>query len=193
VAMGFDWFSWIVVPVLIFLARITDVTLGTMRFIFLGRGYRKLPALLGFFEILIWLIAIREVMVNLRNVLCIIAYAGGFSMGNYVGIWLEEKLRVGLVMLRVVFSRDSSEFAGFMKEMGNGYTLVDGKGTRERVKILFSVVKRKDLKEILDRLQSTNPHAFFTVENIKAVHEGIFPYANKTPFKMLFRKHRKSK
>ena len=96
-------------------------------------------------------------------------------------------------MLRIVFSRDSSEFTTFMKEMGYGYTLVDGKGTRERVKILFSVVKRKDLTDILDRLQSANPHAFFTVENIKAVHEGIFPYAHKTPFNSLFRKHRKSK
>ncbi len=191
--MGFDWFSWIVVPLLIFLARIADVTLGTLRFIYLSKGYRKAASLLGFFEVLIWIIAIREVMINLRNFLCIFAYAGGFAMGNYVGIWLEEKLSIGMALMRIVFSRDSSEFTGYMKENGYGYTIVEGKGTRERVKMLFSVVKRKNLKTILCHLHSTNPNSFCTVENIKSVHEGIFPFANKTPHRLLFRKHRKSK
>ena len=191
--MGFDWFSWIVVPLLIFIARISDVTLGTLRFIYLGKGYRKAASLLGFFEVLIWIIAIREVMVNLRNFLCILAYAGGFATGNYVGIWLEEKLSVGMVLLRVVFSRDSTKFTNFMKENGHGYTIVEGKGTRDRVKTLFSVLKRKNLKEIINYLKTTNPNAFCTVENIKTVHEGIFPYTNKTPHRLLFRKHRKSK
>ncbi len=191
--MGFDWFSWIVVPLLIFLARISDVTLGTLRFIYLGKGYRKAASLLGFFEVLIWIIAVREVMINLRNFLCIFAYASGFATGNYVGIWLEEKLSVGMALMRVVFSRDSSEFTNFMKERGYGYTLVDGKGTRTHVKILFSVVKRKSLKEILDYLQTSNPNSFCTIENIKSVHEGIFPFAEKSPARLLFRKHRKSK
>ena len=157
--MEFDFFSWVVVPVLIFLARICDVSLGTLRFIFIAKGMRKLAPLLGFVEVLIWVLAVREVMINLRNIACFLAYGGGFAMGNYVGMWLEEKLSIGMALVRVVFKTDPTPLTEFMKTNELGYTIVEGEGTREKVKILFSVIKRKDLEHNSDitRLKGIRP------------------------------------
>jgi uncharacterized protein YebE (UPF0316 family) len=192
--MGFDVYAWIVVPLLIFSARIVDVSLGTLRFIYLSRGYKKVAPLLGFFEILVWLLAIRGVLVNLTNWACFFAYAAGFAMGNYVGMWLEEKLSLGMVLLRVVFSKNSDGFMEYLRKNDFGFTLVKGEGSREkRVRILFTVQKRKDLREVLTTLEANHSHAFYTVENIRSVHQGIFPYIEKSPFHFLFRKYRKGK
>jgi len=191
--MGFDFFSWVIVPLLIFIARVMDVSLGTLRFIFLSKGYRKLAPLLGFLEVLIWVIAVREVLLNLRNIACFLAYGAGFAAGNYVGMWLEEKLSIGTVLLRVVMRNSYAAFTEFMKENNYGYTLVDGEGTVERVKILFSVLKRKNLNHVLATLSRANPRAFYTIETIRSVGEGIFPSGEDGVFSRLFRKHRKSK
>jgi uncharacterized protein YebE (UPF0316 family) len=85
-------FTWIILPLIIFLCRIIDVTIGTARVIFVSRGYRVLAASAGFFEVLIWLMAIGQIMQNLTNPLCYIAYASGFALGNYIGITLTENL-----------------------------------------------------------------------------------------------------
>ena len=191
--LGFNFYSWVVIPLLIFFARVCDVSLGTLRFIFISKGYRKITPLLGFIEISIWLLAVREVMVNLSNIACFLAYGAGFAMGNYVGMWLEEKLSIGMVLVRVVVKTDPSLLMEFMKKNDYGSTMVDGEGTREKVKILFSVVKRKNLGHILTAISTYNPHAFFSVESIKTVSEGIFPLGEKSVFAKLFRKHRKSK
>ena len=103
---SFDWFNWVLLPLLIFSARIVDVSLGTMRFIFLYRGYRILAPLLGFLEVTVWLLAIRGVLVNMKNPACFVAYAAGFAMGSYVGILLEDKLSLGVVLFRVILSED---------------------------------------------------------------------------------------
>jgi uncharacterized protein YebE (UPF0316 family) len=191
--MGFDFFSWVVVPLLIFLSRVCDVSLGTLRFLFIAKGMRKLAPLLGFVEVLIWLLAVREVMINLRNIACFLAYGCGFAMGNYVGMWLEEKLSIGMVLVRVVFKTDPTPFTEFMKTNELGFTIVEGEGTRGKVKILFSVVKRKKLEYIVSAIAAYNSNAFYTVENIRSASEGIFPMAEKSVFSNLFRKHRKSK
>ena len=88
-------FTFVLLPVLIFLARVLDVSFGTIRIIFISRGQKLLAPLIGFFEILIWLVAIGKVMQNLGNVYCHIAYAGGFAAGNFTGMWIEEKLAMG--------------------------------------------------------------------------------------------------
>lgn len=191
--MPFDYFSWVIVPFLIFAARVADVSLGTLRFIFLGRGYKKLAPLLGFVEVLIWVIAVREVMINLRNIACFLAYGVGFATGNYVGMWIEEKLSIGMVMLRVVLRNHHDELTQFMKENDYGYTLVDGEGTRGKVKILFSILQRKNLNHVLTALAQNNPNSFYSIEGIKSAGEGIFPSKENSVFSKLFRIHRKSK
>jgi len=191
--MEFSFYSWVIVPLLIFLARISDVTLGTLRFIFIARGQRKLAPILGFFEVFIWLMAAREVMTNLRNVACLIAYCSGFAMGSFMGIWLEEKLSLGYALFRAVLKNDASPLLVYMKERNLGYTIVEGEGTREKVKILFSIVKRKDLKPLVSFLSTLGSNTFYTIENVKSVSEGVFPSPERTVFSYLFNKHRKSK
>jgi len=190
---SFDWTNWVFLPLLIFGARIVDVSLGTMRFIFLYRGYRKLAPLLGFLEITVWLLAIRGVLVNMKNPVCFVAYAAGFAMGSYVGILIEDKLSIGMVLFRLVLTSDPAPFIKFMKENDFGFTVVEGEGTHHRVKILFSVVTRKDMKRIMPVIQSLLPRAFFTLETVRSVRQGVFPGNQRGIHSALFREYRKAK
>ena len=168
-------YSYVIIPLLIFLSRILDQSIGTMRIVFVARGYHKLAPLMGFFEVTIWLLAIRQIMVHIDDPICFIAYGGGFAMGNYAGLKIEERLSLGLVILRIVFRADSSEFTAYMAEKGYGYTAVNGEGSRGNVKILFSVIKRNRLKEVLSKLSITNPRSFYTIEDVKKASFDIFP------------------
>lgn len=191
--MGFDVYSWVVIPLLIFSARIADVTLGTLRFVFISRGYRWLAPVMGFFEVIIWLVAIREVLVNLRNVACILAYGLGFATGNFIGLWLEEKLSIGMAFVRIILRNSNTDLIDFLKVNNYGYTMVEAEGSREKVKILFTIIKRKNLNSVLSAVTQHAPNAFYTIENIRAAREGIYPLEQEPVFNNLFRKHRKSK
>ena len=93
-----DFFTWVLLPILIFISRVLDVSLGTMRLIFVSKGYKLLAPVLGFFEVLIWLVAIGQIMQHLDNIFCYLAYGLGFATGNFVGIYLEEKMSIGTVI-----------------------------------------------------------------------------------------------
>ena len=92
-------FTYAILPVLIFLSRLIDVTIGTLRIIMVSKGQKSWAPILGFFEVLIWLIAISKIFQNLDNWLCYVTYAAGFATGNYIGLFLEEKLAVGILEL----------------------------------------------------------------------------------------------
>ena len=92
-----NFYAWLLLPFLIFMARIADVSIGTVRLIFVSRGFKYLAPIVGFFEVHIWLLAIGQIMKNLSNPICYLGYAGGFAMGNYVGMHIAEKLSLGVV------------------------------------------------------------------------------------------------
>ncbi len=168
--------GWWVLPVLIFLARIFDVTLGTLRVVFISRGLRLLAPLAGFFEVLIWITAITQIMRNLDNWICYITYAGGYAAGTYIGLWLEERLAMGTVIVRVIpQKRDATELIKRMRAQSYGVTSVDAQGSRGQVKMVFSIVKRSALPKVLKMVKECNPHAFYTVEDVRDIHKGIFP------------------
>ena len=96
------FFTFVVLPALIFIARVCDVTIGTLRIISVSRGYKFLAPVFGFFEVLIWIVVIGKVMQNLGNVFCYIGYAGGFATGNLVGIIIEERLAMGILLIRII-------------------------------------------------------------------------------------------
>lgn len=169
-------FSLIVLPVLIFLARILDVSLGTIRIIFVTSGRKFLAPLLGFFEIMIWLLAIGQIMQNFTNITYYVAYAGGFAMGNFVGIFIEEKLAMGTLAVRIITVKDASNLIEFLKSEGYGVTSVDAEGaTGQQVKLIFTIIKRKNLQNIVKIIRRFNPRAFYSIEEIRSVREGIFP------------------
>lgn len=168
-------FSWVILPLLIFLARICDVTIGTIRIIFVSRGQKVFASLLGFCEVLIWLVAIGQIMKNLNNVACYIAYAGGFAMGNYIGIALEGKLAMGVVLVRIITRQDGNELIACLREAGYGVTSIDAKGAIGPVHVIYTVIKRTSLGEVVEIIHRFNPKAFYSVEDIRTVREGVFP------------------
>jgi uncharacterized protein YebE (UPF0316 family) len=168
-------YTWIVIPLLIFVARIFDVSLGTVRVIFVSRGLKYLAPVVGFFEILIWLLAIGQIMKNLSNPACYIAYAGGFAMGNFVGIHIAEKLSLGLVMIRVVTKRDAAPLVDFLKAENYGVTSVDGHGTSGQVKVVFTIVPRREARSVVELIKKFNPQAFYSIGEVGLVESGIFP------------------
>jgi len=173
------WFYYLALPLLIFFARISDVTIGTIRIIFLARGNKALAPILGFFEVFIWIIAISSIMKHLDNFICYFAYAAGFATGNYVGIKLEEKLAIGVLLVRVFARKEALSIAEAMHKAGYGATVVEAKGRFEEVSILYSIVKRHDLKELSGIILSIDPDAFYTVEDVRSVSHGI--YGSKRP------------
>jgi uncharacterized protein YebE (UPF0316 family) len=162
-------FAYVILPLLIFLARITDVSLGTIRIIFISKGYKLLSLIIGFFEVLIWLVAINRIWSDLANVWLYIAYAGGFAIGNYVGIWLDEKISLGHAMVRIIIRKNPKKLINELKRNNYHITIINGQSGEEEsgVKIILSVIKRKELKNIFKIIKNTNPHAFYTVEDVR--------------------------
>lgn len=169
-----DLFTYFLLPLFIFLARIMDVSLGTLRIIFVTKGMKKVAPLFGFFEVLIWLIAISRIMQNLDNWVCYIAYAAGFATGNYVGMYLEEKLAIGHEMIRVITRRDASSLINDLHERGYGVTSVRAQGIDGEVAVIYIIARRSMIKEVLDLINLHNPRALYTVESIKYVNKEIF-------------------
>jgi uncharacterized protein YebE (UPF0316 family) len=166
--------TWVVVPFLIFVARILDVSIGTLRVIFVSKGYRLYAPVLGFFEVVIWLLAIRQIMNHVDNVLCYLAYGLGFAVGNYIGIRLDERLSLGTVLVRVVPRFDTTELIGHLRRVGFGASLIDIEGMSGKLKMIFSIAKRKDLAVLLEIVQEHNPQAFVTIEDVRTAKEGYF-------------------
>jgi len=169
------FFEWIILPLLIFFARICDVSLGTIRVIFITKGVKYLAPLIGFFEVIIWLLAIGQVMNNLTNVASYIAYGGGFATGTFVGMLIEEKISLGLTSVRIITNEDSSGLVLYLRSQNYGVTTIDAEGARGQVKIVFSTIKRQDLPHVLDVIRRYHPNAYYSIEDVKSVSEGVFP------------------
>jgi uncharacterized protein YebE (UPF0316 family) len=164
-------YNLVVLPLFIYFARLTDVSLSTLRQIFVMSGKRKLAPIIGIFESLIWLMAISTIMQNLTNVFCYVAYAAGFASGIFVGMTVEEKLALGKVMVRVITRREATDLIAYLRTSKFGFTYVEGEGKRENVKLIFSVVERQDLPELIHIINSFNPNAFYTVETVRYVSQ----------------------
>ena len=176
-AINSEIFALFILPALIFLARVMDVALGTIRIIFVTRGRKFLATMLGFFEVIVWTLAIGQIMQNLTNITYYFAYASGFAMGNYVGIYIEEKLAIGTLAVRIITIKDASELINYLKSKNFGVTSVDAQGIKGNVKLIFTIIKRNHLAEVVEIIKRFNPGAFYSVEEIKAVSEGTFPEA----------------
>ncbi len=168
-------YDYVVLPALIFLARITDVTIGTIRVILINRGARRLAPVLGFFEVLIWIIVVSQVMRNLSNPACYIGYAAGFATGNYVGMILEEKLAIGTLILRVITPKEATDLIAALNQAGFGGTSIEANGATGHVHVIFSVIQRGDLHRVIEIVQQYHPKAFYSVEDVRFAREGIFP------------------
>lgn len=175
-------FKWVVIPLLIVCVRIGDVSLGTIRIIAIGRGYKFIAPLLGFFEVLIWLIAIRQIMQNLTNVFYYVVYSGGFALGTFIGMYIEEKLAIGVLSIRIITGKKASELISFLRSENYGVTSVDAQGATGLVHVIYTIVKRSEVNKVLKIINRFNPKAFYLIEDVRFARNGVFP-ANKSPHK----------
>ncbi len=191
-----DVFSYGLMPLLIFLARICDVSIGTMRIIFVSKGKKYIAPIMGFFEVLIWITAISKIMQNLDNYVNYVAYAAGFATGNFVGMLIEEKLAVGFQMIRIITDQNGQVLVQNLNTGGFGATSVEAYGAKEKVHIIYTIVQRTELQKVLSIIDQFNPKAFYTIEDVRAVNEGIFPSRKRNsvfPFSNILREWRKGK
>ena len=169
-----DLVTYVFLPLFIFVARIIDVSLGTLRIIFVTKGMRSVAPLVGFVEVLVWLLAISRIMQDLDNWACYVAYAAGFASGNFVGMFLEEKLAIGHEMIRVITRKDATQLIGELRAKGYGVTSVKAEGIEGEVAVIYIIARRSMIKTVLDDINAFNPRALYTVESIKYVNKEIF-------------------
>lgn len=191
-------FFYVFIPLLIFFARVIDVTIGTIRIVFVSKGHKLLAAILGFFEVFIWVIVIGQVMQNVHAFHYYVAYAGGFAAGNYVGLSIEERLAVGNQLIRVITKQSGLELIKNLNAAGFGATLITAKGATGKVNVIYSVVKRSNVRKALTVIEEFNPQAFYSIEDVRRLSAGVFPVREK-PFRgtnkrfSVFKRWRKGK
>lgn len=161
--------TWVLTPLLIIIARILDVSLGTIRIILIGKGYRSVAAFLGFFEVLIWITAIGQIMQNLNNFFYYLSFATGFSLGTYIGIVIENKLSLGQVIVRVITSYNADKLLLHFREQDYTVTSVNAQGNFGNVKIIFLIIQRQNLKKVVEIIKEFNPKAFYSIEDVRFV------------------------
>jgi uncharacterized protein YebE (UPF0316 family) len=165
-------FSYVLLPLLIFLARITDVSINTIRIIYVLGGRRMTATILGFFESFIWLMAIRQIFEHFDNWVCYVAYPGGFAMGILVGMVIEERIAYGKVIVRIITRRDVSGLIAYLNENNNRYTKVNAEGPDGNENLVFTVMEREHLENLLTKLKEILPSAFYTVEKVNRAGDG---------------------
>jgi len=181
-------YDYLVLPLLIFVARVGDMSIGTMRVIFVTTGKKRIAPLLGFFESLVWLLAIRQIFQNVDNAFTYIAYAGGFATGTFVGMYIEEKLAIGRVVVRVITKTTSEHLVEFLKKRDYRFANLEAEGNEGPVNVLFTVVKRDQLAELLEAVKLHNPQAFYTIEGVKrASDEGGLRAETKEKLGLIYR------
>ena len=180
-----DIFKWVVVPLLIMLARICDVAMGTVRIMLIGKGYRNVAPFIGFFEVLVWIIAVSQIMQHLDEWIYYFSFALGFALGTFVGMKIEERLSLGQVVIRVITNSSSTELMECLKQNNFNFTIVDAEGKFGPVKILFMITKRHLLRDAIHLIETHNPNVFFSVEDVKFV-KGTLPGGRNPIFKNPF-------
>lgn len=178
-------------PLLVFIARVIDVTLGTLRIIFVARGQKYLAPLLGFVEVFIWIVAVSQIMRGAHTILAYFAYAAGFAAGNYAGMWIESRLAIGKLIIRTILPGDTSVLVKALHDAGFGVTRSIAEGSVGPVSIVFTAINRKDLSVVVEIIHHHFPKAFLTIEELRATEAGVFPQPVRQTFFADYRTKRK--
>lgn len=162
------------IPFLIFFLRLLDMSMDTLRVLYVIRGKRTITWILGFVQSCLWVLAITSVLANLDNVFNIISYAAGFASGNVLGMIIEERLAVGHGNLRIISARRGNAVGEGLREAGFGVTELPGRGKDGMVMIIDISVRRREVKDVYQLVNSIDPDAFITMEDIRPLHRGYW-------------------
>ncbi len=150
----------------IFLLRLLDQTLGTLRILYVNKGKPLFGAILGFIESAIWIIAISQVIQDLNDPFLIFGYALGFAAGTIMGSYIENTIAIGDIVVRIFVPKDSDseKVAEQLRTNGLGVTIINGEGMQGEVTIAWCVTPRKRLKEVMKIVSEITPDAYVTTE-----------------------------
>lgn len=155
----------------IFLARLTDVSMGTIRQILIIRGRRGVASISAFFEIMIWILAISRVIIHLDKIYYMFAFALGFAFGNYLGSYIEERIALGYMFAYIVPKR-SNGLADKLREAGFGVTVIPGAGLKGMKPVYNVLLRRRDGQRLLDMIKKYDKGAFYTLMDVRAERGG---------------------
>ncbi len=159
---------------LIFVLRVGDMALDTIRVLFVVRGKKLLVWILGFFQSLIFVVAISSVLSELDNILNVIGYATGFATGNLVGMLIEQRLAIGHVLVTIISSHLGTSIAERLRAAGYAVTEISGRGKNGTVFELHASVLRKDVSSVETIVLEADPQAFVTAEDVRPVRRGFW-------------------
>jgi uncharacterized protein YebE (UPF0316 family) len=162
-------FHWIVIPLLIILARICDVSFGTVRIILIGKGYKNIAPIVSFGEAFTWIIAVSQIMQNFDQIQYYIAYAIGYALGTFIGMKIEDRLSLGQVVIRIITHTDFSDLIKSLKENNYNFTVLDAEGKFGHVKMIFMITQRHTVNEAIQIIDKENAAAFYSIEDIRYV------------------------
>ncbi len=165
--------AWLA-ALLIFVLRITDMSLDTLRMLFVVRGRKRIAWVLGFCQSAVFVIAITRVLSDLGNPLMVLGYAAGFATGNVVGMWVEERLAIGHIQLQIVSRRHGTAVAKALRQRGYGVTEISARGRDGSVRLLSASILRKDFADARRIVWQTDEEAFITSEGVRPIRRGFW-------------------
>ena len=169
-----DVYPWLL-PIIIFFGRVIDVSLGTLRIIFVSKGERNKAPLIGFVEVFIWVVIISQILSRANDMISYLSYAAGYATGNYVGILLENRIAYGIVLCRIYTRKSGDELIRILNSMNFGATMTHGEGSTHKVDIIETVIDRKEMKALEKAINSFDENSFYVVEDLRTKKNGIFP------------------
>lgn len=161
-------------PFLIFLLRVTDMSFDTLRVLYVLRGRRPLAWVFGFFQSLIWVLAVSSALANIGNLWTLLAYAGGFATGSVVGMWIEERLAVGHGHMRIMSPSRGEAIVESIRAEGHAATLLSGRGKDGTVSVINCSVRRRHIGWIREKVEGIDPDAFITVQEVRPLNRGFW-------------------
>ena len=165
----------------IFVAEMVVITIATLRTIFIARGMKYLAPVLGFFEVSIWLFAIGSVMTNLNDLRCALAFAAGFTVGNFLGMLIEQHLALGSVVVSTITHKDVVPLLQALRSANFGVTCLTGHGAMGPVTVVQTTVPRRELSTVVQLLEQFDPGIFYTVDALQMARAGVVPMPRRSP------------
>lgn len=177
-------------PVLIFFARVFDVTIGTLRIIFISRGKKYIAPLLGFIETFVWIVVVSQIVRTISGIWSFVGYAAGFAAGTLVGMFVEEHLAIGTLIVRTILPGNTAELVSRLHVAGFGVTSFPAAGAQGQVTIIYTIIKRRDLNQVVSIIHALHPNAFLSIEQVASAQAGIFPPGPAASYRQAFSKRK---
>ncbi len=170
------------IGLLIFLARMIDVTLGTIRNLYVNAGLKISSAVAGFFQMIVWVFAVAGLVNDLNDISRIILYALGFSAGTIAGIWIEDKIALGFRSVRIMNQDKGLSLARILREEGYNITQIPAQGYKDQVEVVIAILSRKEIIDFTALVEKLAPNVFYTIEKVDKPHR--FTKSQKSIFRI---------